>query len=541
MHAPVNRRFMAKVLLGCAASAAGILPGVVQALTFEQGDWLFNVDTTLGSAAQWRTESPSKKLTDDFLNYNLNDGNINFDTGLVSAKASAILELGAEYRNFIFFLRGDGLYDYVYEDEKSNLSVQDYPTYNGAIPNGGTLKRGDFPDQTRDKHGKRLRLLEAFVNYEFDLDSQSGSIRAGRQVIAWGEALIYQGVNTMQNPVDGGIALAPGVEAKEVFLPTAALDLKWNFTHAISAETYYKLEWDKTTQPGVGSFLSTSDFTGPGAERFLLDQGLGVPAYGADDPDDEGQWGAAVRYLTEGGTNFTLSYTNSHANAPSPKVVVNPKVLIGSSSGGSYATEVYLEDIRFWQFGVSGNLGDPSVYVDLAYSDNAQFIDRGISVNDQGLFVASDATRGEYWQAVVGMNDTYTALPWLSDQIILTAEAIYQGNDLGKNDKGGTDYVVTDDAWGYQFILILNYFNALPGMDLNVPISFRHDVHGYGATILKNNLIEDQMWASIGLDALYLDNWQFSAKYSFYFGNDDVGEPVLSDRDNVAISVKYKF
>jgi len=535
MHRPLNRQFLARILPVCAVSAALTLPGVAHALTFEPGDWVLNVDTTLSTAAQWRTESRDNAKAREFDNYNLNDGNNNFDVGLVSAKASAILEVGGSRENFAFFLRGDGLYDYVYEDQNADLSEEDYLTYNGAIPNGGTLKRGEFPADTLDEQGKRLRLLEAFVNYEFELDGQGGAIRAGRQVIAWGEALIYQGVNTMQNPIDGGVALSPGVEAKEVFLPTGAIDLKWNFTDAFSAETYYKLEWEETTQPGVGSFLSASDITGPGAERFLLDQGFGAPATASDKPGDGGQWGGALRYLTAGGTNFTLSYTNSHANAPTPYVVVD------LSGNGSSSTEVYLEDIEFWQFGVSGNLGEASVYADLAYSDDAQFVDRSLVFNDTGQAVASRPVRGEYWQVVAGMNDLYTALPWLAEQVVLTAEVIYQANDLGKGDKEGTPYIVTDDAWGYQFIAILNYYNVLPGMDVNVPISFRHDVDGYGGTIMKNNLIEDQKWASVGVDALYLNNWQFSAKYSFYFGNDDPGEPVLFDRDNLAISAKYKF
>lgn len=525
-----------RLLWCCAVGAVVSLPtGPASALTFEQGEWLFNVDTTLGTAAQWRTESRDKSKAGEFDNYNLNDGNNNFDTGLVSAKGSAILEVGGEYEDFSFFLRGDGLYDYVYEDEQSDLSEEDYLTYNGAIPNGGSLQRGEFPDDTLDEHGKRLRLLEAFVNYEFELGGRAGSVRAGRQVIAWGEALIYQGVNTLQNPIDGGVALSPGVEAKEVFLPTGAVDLKWNVTEAFSAETYYKLEWEKTTQPGVGSFLSAADITGPGAERFIAEPGAGFPVIDADEPGGEGEWGAALRYLTDGGTNFTFSYTNSHANAPVPYVLVD---FVGDDT---YAREIYTEDIEFWQLGVSGNLGEASVYVDLAYSDNAPFVDRGITFTDTGQVVASRPTPGEYGQVVVGMTDLYTAFPWLAEQVVLTAEAIYQANDLGENDKAGTPYIATDDAWGYQFIMILNYYNVLAGMDLNVPISFRHDVDGYGEAIMKNNLIEGQKWASVGADAIYLNNWQFSAKYSFYFGNNDPGEPVLFDRDNLAISVKYKF
>jgi hypothetical protein len=519
------------------AAVLGALSVRAMALSFESGDWLLSVDATLTAAAQWRTESRDKTLSTHPDNLNLNDGNNSFDSGsLTSAKASFILELAGEYENFSFFIRGDGLYDYVYEDRDSDLSEQNYLTYNGAIPNGGNVRLGDFPDETLDEHGKRLRLLEAFINYEFGLAEQSGSIRLGRQVIAWGEAILYQGVNAIQNPIDAGVALSPGVEAKEIFLPTAAVDLKWNFTDNISAEAYYKLEWEKSTLPGVGSFLSPADITGPGAQRVILAPGVTAPVADEVEADDDGQWGTALRYLTDYGTNLTLSYTRSHANTPG-----NQFVLDIANMDETFTRDVYLEDIDFWQFGVAMNLGEALVYADLIYSDNAPFIDRARYVNDRGQLVASDMTRGYYRQVVVGMTDIYTAFTWLSEQIILTAEAIYQSNNLGESGDKDSRYGVSEDAWGYRINASLKYFSVLPGMDIDIPLSFRHDVNGFGASVVQNSLIDGQKWASIGVHANYLTNWEFDAKYSFYFGNDDPGEPVLADRDNFTLSAKYKF
>ncbi len=527
-------RYRAALLLAGLQGAA--LSGQALGLSYEHGDWQFSVDTTLTGAVQWRTESRDKDTTEDpFDPYlNLDDGNNNFDPGLVSAKGSFILELGAVYGDLSFFLRGDGLYDYVYENQKSDMSSLHYLSYNGALPNGGEVKRGDYPDGTRDEHGKRLRLLEAFANYQFELGERLGSLRLGSQVIAWGEATIYQGVNTLQNPIDGGAALSPGVEAKEIFLPTSAVDLKLDLTSGLSGEVYYKLDWVRTTQPGVGSFLSASDITGPGAQRVLLGTVGTGEVRGAQKPGNDGQWGAALRYLTEGGSNFTFSYNNNHANAPGSLIVFDP-------IGGSYTREVYLEDIEFWQFSVATNIGEALVYADLAYSDNAPFIDQTQYVNDRGQLVAADLSRASYRQVVLGMTDVYTAFPWLSRQIALTAEVLYQSNNLGESDKTGTPYIVTDDAWGYQGLAVFRYFSVLPGMDVDVTLSYRQDVDGYGGAVMKNNLIEGQKWASIGANALYLTNWEFAAKYSFYFGNDDRDEPVLSDRDNLALSVKYKF
>ena len=208
------------------AASAICLPA--HSLEFEVGDWLLDLDTTLGYAAQWRTESRDRDMA---LNLNGNDGNINFDSGsMTSSKASFIVEFVGEYKDFSFFLRGDGLYDYVYADGSSDLSRENFPMYNSGTAVGGTVNRGDYPRETIEEHGRRLRLLDAFAIYNFNLGDQGGSVKLGRQVISWGEATFYPGVNAIQNPIDGGVAQAPGTEAKEIFLPTSAIDLKWDFT-----------------------------------------------------------------------------------------------------------------------------------------------------------------------------------------------------------------------------------------------------------------------------------------------------------------------
>ncbi len=509
----------------------------VQALDFQRGEWLFNLDTTLTAAAQWRTESRNRDMANDPDATNFNDGNNNFDPGLVSAKGSFILEFGGEYGDFSFFIRGDGLYDYRYENMDTDMSSSNYLTYNGAIPNGGDVRRGDFPDETLDEHGSRLRLLDAFITYNFDLGNQDGSVRFGRQVIAWGEATFYQGVNARQNPTDASVALSPGVEAKEIFLPTAALNLKWNFTDSISAEGYYKLDWEETTLPGVGSYLSASDTTGPGAQRILLGPFNG-PVLSADKADDSGEFGIALRYLNERGDSFDLSYTRSHNFNPSPITAIN----IRDVGNGSYTREIFEEDVDFWQFSTSFLVSEAQVFADIAYSDNAVFVTTERFLNDEGLLVVSSPTRGHYYQAVVGMTDRYTAFPWLSEQITLIAEAMYQGNNLGESNLDDSPVAATDSAWGYQFLLQLNYFSVIPGMDVTVNTSFKHDVDGYGNGLAMNNaLTEDVKTASLGFDAFYLTNWQFSAKYSWYFGNDNPTDRTLDDRDNIALTVKYTF
>jgi hypothetical protein len=527
--------------------ALGVSSMPAQALQYDWGEWLFNVDTTLGASAQWRTESRNKDMAFDENALNFNDGNNNFDPGLVSNNMKVILEFGGEYKNFSFFVRGDAMYDWVYNENKSDLSDAAYPSYNNGIPAGGNLQQGEYPRDTIVEHGRRTRLLDAFVTYNFGLGDQSGAVRFGRQVISWGESTFYPGINALQNPIDAVAALAPGTETREIFLPTSAIDLKWDFTANLSTELYYKLDWKPSTLPGVGSFLSTSDTTGPGAERTLLGPLGAAPVISRDTPDDDGQWGLALRYLTDGGSNFELYYANAHHNLPGADVIINL-----ADPSQSFSREVYLDDIPLWGASMSSLVGEAQVYLDAVYSEEMPFVDLTSEFGEGGTFERSKMVRGHYYQVALGFTDIYTAFPWLSEQITLLGEALYQGNNLGVDEiipppagitpPGERNLRVTDTAWGYQFRVQMKYYSVIQGMDVTVPITFKHDVDGYGnANALSNGLVEDMKTASIGFDAFYLTNWQFSGKYAWYWGAEIPDDRTLADRDNISLSVKYVF
>lgn len=530
-----------------AAVLVGTLSPHGQALEYQRDEWLFNVDTTLGAGWQWRTESRDKDIAFDEGALNFNDGNNNFDPGLVSNNLKLILEVGGEYRDFSFFVRADALYDWVYTENSTDLSDRAYPSYNNGIPAGGTLLPGELPRDTIAEHGRRTRLLDAFVTYNFDLGEQSGAVRFGKQVISWGESTFYPGINALQNPIDAVTALAPGTETREIFLPTSAVDLKWDFSPSFSGEVYYKTDWQRSTLPGVGSFLSTSDTTGPGAERVLLGPLGAAPVVARDTPDDDGQWGTALRYLTDGGSNFEVYYANAHHNIPGAEIVINL-----ADPGQSYSREVYAADIPLWGASFSSLLGEAQVYMDGVYSKDMPFVDVTSEFNDDGNFERSKMARGHYWQIAAGFTDIYTAFPWLSEQITILGEVLYQGNNLGESEilrppLGITppperNLTVTDTAWGYQFRVQLKYYSVLQGMDVTVPITFKHDVDGYGnANGLNNGLVEDMKTASIGFDAFYLTNWQFSGKYAWYWDGDDPADRTLDDRDNISLNIKYVF
>ena len=64
-----------------------------------------------------------------------------------------------------------------------------------GIPAGGNLLQGELPRETIAEHGRRTRLLDAFVTYNFGVAEQSGAVRLGKQIISWGESTFLKVFN----------------------------------------------------------------------------------------------------------------------------------------------------------------------------------------------------------------------------------------------------------------------------------------------------------------------------------------------------------
>ena len=97
-------------------------------------------------------------------------------------------------------------------------------------------------------------------------------LRVGDQVINWGEATFTSGINGLQNRADLIARNTPGVEVKEILLPSGALYGQLDLTPAVTFEAYYQYEWKRVGLPPVGSYFSTNDlFGGDG----LLREGAG--------------------------------------------------------------------------------------------------------------------------------------------------------------------------------------------------------------------------------------------------------------------------
>ncbi|MCL6414610.1 DUF1302 domain-containing protein [Aestuariirhabdus sp. Z084] len=416
---------------------AGLMAALpVQAIEFEfaDGEVTGSVDTTLSYGAMWRVESRNTNI--DNSGVNSNDGNRNFDTGLVSSVYKFNTEMEVNYEDYGAFVRARGYYDTEIMDSKNDSGDLPYqPSYYGR----------KFGDKAEDYSGSRTELMDAFVygNFYLGEDEMPLSLRVGKQVISWGEGIFYrEGVNAI-NALDGNAFNLPGSEVKDALLPAGMIYANLGLTDNLSVEAFVQWEWDETRLNPVGTYFSTTDLFAPGgegnliwsdltgtqldgllaayqgglsavADPFLSSGSLNVDANTLNngqwanlgtivrdnEASDSGQFGVAFRYVAEelNETEFGFYYINYHSKTPLISADINNYNydptgnrflgLVGAVgdptlAGGLAALDLaqnisayrdYEEDIDMFGASFSTLVGDTSISGDVAYRpDNMIF------------------------------------------------------------------------------------------------------------------------------------------------------------------------
>jgi hypothetical protein len=167
---------------------------------------------------------------------NGDDGRLNYDSGdLTGANVKANHDLQISWQNFKIFVRGVEFYDVILSD-------------------GGHTNRSDLSENVTDVVGRDAQLLDAFISADFTLGELPLNVRAGKQVISWGEGtFILNGLN-VPNPIDVNAFRRPGAEIKEGLLPVNSLYMSLGLPiEGTSISAYYMLDWEpfKIDQPGT--------------------------------------------------------------------------------------------------------------------------------------------------------------------------------------------------------------------------------------------------------------------------------------------------
>lgn len=500
------------------ASALPLCIATAQAAEFDlsDGEIKGRFDNTLSYGVAFRTQGADRNLaaeTHSATPYaelaarnirtqaNKNDGNNNFaDAGDIvsnTVKLNSLLEM--TWKNYGAQVSGFAFYDKALADIDGTSGS--YSDFINNVNDADVFDNERLPEDTADYAVSDVRLSSAYIWGDFEMGSRTLNVRLGSQVLSWGEALFMQDGINQANPADLSALRLPGAEVKDALLPLPMLVVSSNITDALSAEAFVAFGWDRSEADPVGTFYSTTDaFFGYGSEAVIVDlYGTSpaplVPVYntyksGAPsnstrvsinktddvDPEDEGQYGVAFRYLAESlnNTEFGVFFMNYHARKPTAGAVLGDfagaavngstacNTLMAATMGGvtNCATDVpaimgnpadpryaatlgvnainyldstsyflkYEEDLQVYGFTFSTNIGETSFSGEVAYRPDATFLpevgDNLIAYNSvyAGVLANSPtgvpaATFGGHIRAVDG-----SAMLTAGEEVELTAE-----------------------------------------------------------------------------------------------------------------------
>lgn len=443
----MKRGTVQNLFLGSMTGAAMLFAaaGTAQAVEFKFGEATLLVDNTASIGIGVRASGQNCQnvntanggctvdngsTTGISFGVNDDDGNVNTDRGdIYSTPVKLTTDFELRYQNFGAFVRTKVFYDYWVNEElgDSNGRFGKRPITDG--------RRGD---KARKFGGRGADILDAFVFANFDVGGNPVTLRAGKQVINWGESLFIQGGVSSYLPVDVSALRTPGSELKEAYLPVPAVYASIALPGAISVEAFWQFDWKRTRLDACGTFFSGTDAACEGG-AYVMNAGeyptapILIPRQESDEGDDTGTFGVAFKHYAtwlNNGTDLGFYYVRQSLTAPIgtftlgdfsagtaglpggpypnagalcaaaipgfnpltdvPACLANPLFLggfVGAANTKTYLTQ-YVNDVD--SFGFSFNtsiplLGGSALSGELNYTPDMPFALNDVSINCQDL------------------------------------------------------------------------------------------------------------------------------------------------------------
>lgn len=505
-------------------------------------------DNTIKYSTAWRLKDPSIKLTSDA---NQDDGNRNFDKGLISNRVDLFSEFDLTYRDVGFRTSAAAWYDAVYNRSNDNDSP--------LTANSLSSDSNHFTNATRKLHGRKAELLDFFVFGKAEFGDMMGSVRLGKHTLLYGESLFFggNGIAVAQAPIDIVKALSvPNTQFKELMMPVQQVSGQLQINPRLSIGGYYQFRWKEGRLPGAGSYFSGADVLGAGSERFFL----GVPApYLVRNNDmkarNSGQGGIQARIRPEShDVEYGLYAVRFHAKDPILYLNIAPPPLM-SGQMGDYRL-VYPEGINAFGGSFTTTVGEMNLGVEASVRTNMPLVTRG-----GGLAVGPGADNSN--------NPAYPVGKTLHAQASLIAllhptrlweggtfmgEIAYNRRLSVTKNAAALDPNSTRDAIAVRFIFSPAYFQVADGLDLNVPIGLGYGISGRSSVMNPGFSVHHGGDLSIGINADYKRTWRFSVNYTRFFGSADnfltpANSPAptesykqnYNDRDFISFSLQTTF
>ena len=583
LHADVPKakrfpcRHPAPLALAAVVASLGAMP-LARAVDIPSGnpDLAMRWDNTVKYSAAARVKSRSPILT---ANPNLNDGDLNFARGLISNRVDLLSEFDLTYRQMGLRLSGAAWYDDVYNRRN------DHP--DDGTANQLSVPYNRFTDDTREIHGRKAELLDAFVFSKFNVGDKPVTVRAGRHAQVWGESLFFGGnaIAGGMMPIDAVKLLSvPNTQFKEALRTVPMLSGQVQLTPEVAVAAYYQLRWRAHRLPAVGSYFSQIDFLPEGGEQLLL--GLptvaqggpflqdNAPRVGDEKAANSGQGGLRVGIRHEG-TDYGLYAIRFHNKGPQvvtnlglrpvtgvfpgPGCTVPGSVQTGAAScalaGPVSYRLAYHEGIKAYGASASRTFNNVNLAVEASIRHNQDLPSSGVvDTSALGGIPTNNSDRPAY--ATGRTAHANLSVLWSLQPTALFRESNFTGEVIWnrllkvKNNPSLVSATAKRDAFALRGLFEPVYRRVIPGLDLSVPIGLGYAPKGSRSMALGPGTPEGGGDLNIGLNGTYLNTWIMSLSLTHYFGKE---QPVadangnlsyaqsLKDRDFLAFSIRRTF
>lgn len=509
-----------RVAIACAFGFA--LGNTAPAMAFQFGtdsDLKVRWDNTLKYTAAWRLENPDQNVAVSLANPNVDFGDLSYERGLINNRVDLLSELDVGYKNMGFRVSGAAWYDSVYNKDTTD--------YVGVIPNRISAILGGpnnaLSQDAKNMMGKKGELLDAFVYGAVDMGEQKLSVRVGKHTLLYGESL-FLGANAVaaaQGPVDLIKAFSlPNAQFKEIAMPVGQVSANLSISSNLSIGGYYQYQWKGLRVPASGSYFGVADFIGAGADLLLSPAG---PASRMADRngDDSGQWGIQVK-IKDGFIDYGLYAGRFHEKGPIP---VLDFTVPGAFNAGAYS-QVYAKDISFYGVSASTVVGETNLAAEISTRRNTPLSPVGDLIittspgwdNDRNTPYAL----GNTLHVNLSMINLFPATPMWAGASLVAEVAFNRLLSVTRNPINGLGLSAlntthTRDSTVMRLVFQPEYFQVMPGVDLQVPIGLGYGISGRSAII---QLIPEHGGDfSIGVNAEVNKTWKAGVNYTHYYGH----------------------
>ncbi|OUS14297.1 hypothetical protein A9Q89_00190 [Gammaproteobacteria bacterium 53_120_T64] len=488
-------------------------------IRFEDRDILLFVDSSFTASSAMRTQTGQQGSA---------SGNRRVFSGggdIYSAPLSLLVDVSGSKGDLGFFGRLSYIYDPVIAAK--DCSNCDRPT-EGMMANG-------IHHSAQQLAGNKLRLLDLFVFNTWHFGDHPLNIRAGKQVISWGESnIIGGGISQMQNPVDLAKLTTPGTEIKETLMPQESIYAQFGLTDNIGVEAYYVWNWRESIFIPTATFFSPFDLLGAG---YNPDIEPGVPYKGSSVSNEPsgGQWGLSMSTYMESwnGTDLSIYWIRSHAFSPFLSIDKHyhvPDPVLGGLTAGGYE-KVFSEDQDTYGISVGGLIpGKLGISFQGELNYKPDFFDT--------RRCATCPTGSADVLTLLGSINHSANYGFLgSDKVSLMVDLQVQKiNQLGSDGGSAFGSEISDFSWGYIAVATLDYQDVVANIKISPSLVWVHDVKGREPSA-AGGLSEDERAISASVNFSYLSSASMKVSYSTWLGDNAANY----DRDNIALSFKYNF